>query len=285
MFLKFVLFLSMLAMQHENRQDFSNYYHSDEGIRVDVPSKETWELWGSYLIDWSHFHLLCPTGIKPARTGILSYPGEPAYYTRMLVELVQTGTSKQGSSVVTISSNAQKRFKELLNKTKSPILLFPELPHPSSESLGKETFKIKSLVQEWEEFAVQYKNEPYLPGYAKLLACILQARWYRNSPLVIEKFEEVEREYSKVLPVSLMANWYRCTLLVYTDAPEASEECNKFALKYCNHNWWVVRAANYLSNHTRSNRVFEHWRRLQANPFSLIDAVYKCRQVHAEELL
>jgi hypothetical protein len=214
------------------------------------------------------------------------------------VAVVERGAYKgnDNKGILTVSASAQKAFSTLLHKTVRPYIEYPFLGGYGFDRFNKLSAKqratlkrelkipqhqkaVARLIKNWKEFAFRHPKEHYLSSYAKLFACILQSIWSENTSLILKDFEALEKESASLLSVALIAGWYRCAFLWSLHAPESSLEFGKFAERYREHRWWVVRAATYMSKHTVDKPVVAEWKPLRTNPYIIVETIYLNRQL------
>lgn len=226
-----------------------------EWITTREQPKNRWEIWGSDLVDWNHYHLFVQ-GIRRWRTlGIASQKGEAAQYTAMLVSIVKTGKYSKDKIHLVVSEKARASFRALLDHTFPPIRYYDiqEDNFIGSSSWKPSIFeKSHQRIQDWERFTQTYKGEKYLCGYARLYAYILKSLWVQPVEETLKGFAAIENDYSYYPQIAIMAAWYRCTLLVYIEHPEATHELRKMYERYSSHKLWVVRSAGILHNYRLS---------------------------------
>lgn len=210
----------------------------------------------SLLIDWSLIRHPYPYNAQvPLKHALrLKSPAVQRAAWEFLHYMERTPT-QLGKPIRPIPKEACMRLKALLLESPDGYrdYFFPMPPQFTRQQVLYEE-PIQYNIQQLKNFALHYRSEPYLSGYARLYATILHLIYFEPKPSVLSKVQqdlvEIQKDYKSFTPIALMAAWWQAIAFKCYEMPDRTTQAlEQFVRTYRTEDWWVVSLAQaYLKS-------------------------------------
>ncbi len=237
------------------------------------PGCERWCLWVHHLFDWSQANYTITFSSNAAMeapsiqlryldTGseilkllrVLELPDEHDIANKKLSHLIRP--------LPEITRIARIRFIKLFSQLSSRLWspkvsvtsangMYPSVLNSQDEQL------VRKWIDDFEAFPVQFPDQYYLSGFARLYALILRLNWDRDLSTLSQRFERLKEDYASDKVIATMSDWYHTLLLCSTEPGFERAHLGKFLQEHrAEWNWNVVRIAQWaINNHDYAEEV------------------------------